>query len=364
MKIELHHIPIRELYNGYVNSNENGVYGYGGNLDIRPKYQREFVYKPEQQQAVIDTVLKDFPLNVMYWVKIPDNRYEVMDGQQRTLSICEFIAGHFPVKLNGNKPFYVNLPKDKQEKILNYELMVYFCEGTDSEKLEWFRTVNIAGEKLTDQELLNAVYAGSWCSDCKKHFSKTGCAAQKLADKYIKAVPIRQEILEKALKWISNGDIEGYMAKHQFDQNANEIWLYFQNVIQWVQLTIPHYRREMKGVEWGYLYNNYHDEMYDTDKLEEEISMLMADDDVTRKSGIYDYIFTRKESSLSIRSFTSRDIRTAYEKQKGKCRKCGEKFPIEEMEADHITPWSQGGKTVSENCQMLCRDCNRRKSDK
>ena len=363
MKIELHSIPVRDLYNGYVNSAENGVFGYGGRLDIRPPYQREFVYKPEQQQAVIDTVLKGFPLNVMYWVRIPEDRYEVMDGQQRTLSICEYIAGHFAINDEGNKKFFINLPKDKQKKILDYELMVYFCEGEASEKLEWFKTVNIAGEKLTNQEMLNAVYAGPWCSDAKKHFSKSGCAAKKLSDKYVKGSPIRQELLETALKWITNGDPESYMSEHQYDPNANELWMYFQNVINWVQLTIPKYRREMKGVNWGALYNEYHDKMFDAAKLEDEITRLMADEDVSNKPGIYKYIFTGKERDLSIRAFDNRDKRTAYERQKGKCAKCGKKCEIEEMEADHITPWSKGGKTIPENCQMLCRDCNRTKSD-
>lgn len=364
MKIELHHVPVGELVKDYRNNDEEGVTAFSGKLDVRPKYQREFVYNEAQQRAVIDTVLKGFPLNVMYWVRLPDGRFEVMDGQQRTLSICEYVAGHFSVIVNGIPKSFQNLPSDQQRKILDYELMVYFCEGAESEKLEWFRTVNIAGEKLTEQELLNAVYAGTWTADAKRHFSKSTCAAYKLGNKYVNGTPIRQDYLETAIKWINGGDVEGYMSDHQHDPNANALWTYFQNVINWVQLTFPTYRKEMKGIPWGTLYNEFHEKMYDTAELETRIRDLMMDDDVTAKKGIYEYVLGGRERSLSIRAFTPAMKREAYERQQGICKLCKKHFELKDMEADHITPWSQGGKTNAANCQMLCKECNRRKSDK
>jgi len=242
--------------------------------------------------------------------------------------------------------------------------MVYFCEGTEDEKLAWFRIINIAGEKLTEQELRNATYTGSWLSSAKKDFSKTGCAAYQLASDYVKGSPIRQELLETAISWISKGQIEKYMADHQHDANANALWIYFRSVIEWVQLTFPKYRKEMKGINWSELYNAYKDEIFDSNQLEEEITRLMIDDDVTNKKGIYSYVLTKAEKHLNIRAFTENMKREAFERQKGICAHCNGTFELKAMEADHITPWHMGGKTNASNCQMLCKDCNRRKSGK
>jgi hypothetical protein len=217
--------------------------------------------------------------------------------------------------------------------------------------------------RLTEQELRNAVYAGSWTSDAKRYFSKTQCAAWKLAEKYMAGSPIRQHYLETVIFWINNGDIEGYMAKHQHDKNANSLWLYFQAVISWVNAIFPKYRREMNGIAWGELYNVYKDKNLDPATLEVEVTKLMVDDEVTRKKGIYEYLLTGNEKHLSIRTFTDSNKRTLYERQKGNCPTCKNNFEIQQMEADHITPWSQGGKTEIGNGQMLCRECNRRKSD-
>jgi len=360
MKIELNKITVRDLAEGYKDNAEGGVVGFGGKLDIRPPYQREFIYKDKQRDAVIDTITKDFPLNVMYWAVREDGNFEVIDGQQRTISACQYVKGDFSI----NGLAFHNLTKDKQEQILNYPLNIYFCSGTDSERLEWFETINIAGEKLTDQELRNAVYAGPWVSDAKRYFSKTGCPAYGIASDYMSGSPIRQEYLETAIDWISGGDIKEYMSKHQHDTNSNELWLYFQSVINWVKAVFPNYRREMKGVAFGPLYNEFKDKPQDSKKLEKEITKLMQDDDVTKKSGIYEYVLTRNEKSLSIRAFTPNQKREAYERQKGICVKCKKRFEIEEMEADHITPWHEGGKTTAENCQMLCKQDNRTKSGK
>lgn len=360
MKILEHHIAVRDLVKGYKNSQEEGVVGYGGKLNIRPKYQREFVYN-DKQKIAIDTIQKGYPLNIMYWCENADGTFEVLDGQQRTLSICSYIAGDF----SKDKLYFNNLTREEQDKILNYELTIYICgNGTEQEKLEWFRTINIAGEKLTEQELRNAVYTGEWLTSAKTYFSKTNCVAYQLANKYVKGVPIRQELLETAIEWISKGEVEDYMAKHQHDPNANELWTYFRNVIEWVQMTFTTYRKEMKGINWGELYDTYKDQMFDTKQLEEEIKKLMADDEVTKKSGIYKYVLTRDEKYLSIRNFTDSQKRTAYERQNGVCAECGKHFEIDETEPDHITPWSKGGKTELDNCQILCVNCNRTKSDK
>ena len=360
MKIELKEITVRELTNGYKDNAEDGVIGFDGKLDIRPPYQREFIYKDKQRDAVINTIIKNFPLNVMYWAVREDGNFEVIDGQQRTISICQYVNSDFSF----NNLFFHNLRKDQQEQILNYKLMVYFCEGTDSEKLEWFRTINIAGEKLTDQELRNAVYHGSWVSDAKRYFSKNGCVAFQIGKDYLNGTAIRQEYLETAIDWISEGKIEKYMATHQHDQNAGALWNYFQSVITWITTTFTHKRKFMKGVEWGLLYNKYKDIVFDTQAIEEETAKLIADDDVTKKSGIYPYILTGEERYLSIRAFTDSVKQKVYECQNGICAKCELKFDITEMEANHITPWHEGGKTIEENCQMLCKDCNRRKTGK
>lgn len=358
MKIELKEITIRELAEDYEDNSEGGVIGYAGKLNIRPPYQREFVYKDKQRDAVINTLTRDFPLNVMYWAVCENGTYEVVDGQQRTISICQYIESEFAF----NERYFHNLQKDEQEQILNYKLMIYLCSGTDSQKLEWFKTINIAGEKLTDQELRNAVYAGSWLADAKRYFSKTGCPAYSIGEDYLTGSPIRQDYLETVISWISNGEIEAYMAKQQHKPNANELWLYYQAVISWVKATFIKYRKQMKGIDWGTLYAEFKDKDFDSAKLELEIAKLMEDEDVSNKKGIYAYVLTRKEKHLNIRAFSDNQKREAYERQKGICTVCKEHFELEEMEADHITPWHTGGKTNAENCQMLCKEDNRRKS--
>jgi len=363
MKIELNKIPIHKVIAGYKDSAEEGVVAYGGKLDIRPKYQREFVYTGKQRDAVLETVKNGFPLNVMYWVKTDQGNFEVMDGQQRTISIGQYVNGDFSL---GDR-FFHNLTKEEQDKILNYELMIYFCEGTDKERLDWFRIINIAGEKLTDQELRNAVYTGSWLSDAKLKFSKTHCAAYLLANdggSLVNGSPIRQEYLETALSWINDGKIEDYMAKHQHNKNAEELWQYFQDVVAWVHKTFTKYRKEMKGVEWGRLYNKYKDVAYDVKEIEGKTLKLIDDDEVQSLKGIYEYILTGEEKHLNLRQFDDKTKRKVFEKQKGKCVWCKKTFEFEGMEADHITPWHEGGKTTAMNCQMLCKDDNRKKSGK
>ena len=276
MEIRLTHIEVGELVKGYFDKQEEGVYGYDNKLNIRPPYQREFVYNEKQRKLVIDTILKGFPLNTMYWVDNGEEKYELLDGQQRTMSICQFVQGEFSIKYNGVEMYYYNLPFEIRRKILDYKLMIYICQGETTERLDWFRTINISGEKLTDQELLNINFIGSWLSDAKIKFSKTNCVAYKLGQKYVKGSPIRQEYLEVVLDWISEGDIVGYMSKHQNDVNANELWLYFNSVIEWVKTTFgeKNYRSEMKGLNWGKLYNLYHTKTYDIEYIEKSGKLL------------------------------------------------------------------------------------------
>lgn len=360
MIIELREITIRELTEGYQDNAEAGVVGFGGKLDIRPPYQREFIYKDKQRDAVIHTVTKAFPLNVMYWAVREDGNFEVIDGQQRTISVCQFVGGDF--SFNGR--FFNNLQKDEKQQILDYKLMIYLCSGTDSEKLEWFKTINIAGERLTDQELRNAVYSGPWVTDAKRYFSKNQCPAYGLGGDYLSGTAIRQDYLETVIGWIGEDDIEAYMARQQHKPNANELWLYFQAVIAWVKATFPNYRKEMKGIPWGDLYNEFKDKAPDPRELESGIARLMEDEDVTAKKGIYFFVLDGQEKHLNIRAFSPNQKREAYERQKGKCPVCKEQFALDAMEADHITPWHAGGKTSAANCQLLCKEDNRRKSGK
>lgn len=361
MKIELHQIPVSEVVNGYQDSAEDGVVGYGGSLNIRPAFQREFIYKDKQRDEVINTVRMGFPLNVMYWVRDAKGNFELLDGQQRTISICQYVNGEFSV----NYQYFFNLTDTEKQQILDYELMIYICDGTDKEKLDWFKIINIAGVQLAPQELRNAIYTGEWLTDAKRYFSKSGCPASMIASDYMKGSAIRQDYLEAAIKWIAakeNKEIEEYMSEHQHDTNANELWLYFQGVINWVRATFPIYRKEMQGIEWGIYFNKFSNKKYNPKVLEQRILELIDDEDVTRTAGIYEFLLDGEERHLSIRAFSEKMKRAAYERQQGICPVCNEHFEYKEMEGDHITPWHEGGKTIAENCQMLCKEDNRRKS--
>ena len=372
MTIDLQKIKIKDIFNGFVDNGEDGVFAYGGKLTIRPPYQREFVYDLKKQENVLQTVIKGFPLNTMYWVKTGEDTFEVLDGQQRTLSVMYFLSHKLQITL-GEKSYYEDsLPDDVYNKLLEYEFMIYICEGSESEKLDWFEVVNIGGEKLTDQELRNSVYTGTWLSDAKRYFSKRNCAAKGLSDKYIKADPIRQELLEKALKGICEfqdlKNITDYMATHKSDADADELWQYFQDVISWVQKIFPKYYDDMKGLDWGHLYNKYHNNTYNTSTLKDEVKRLHEDKEVQKNSGIYEFLLSKDKDPfafklLSLRAFDEDDKITVYEKQEHKCAFCKNVFDFSEMEGDHIKPWSKGGKTVIENLQMLCKDCNSKKSD-
>lgn len=371
MKITLHQVTIGELVDGYADrsDNEEGITGLGGRLNIRPKYQREFVYGAKERNAVMDTVWRGFPLNVMYWVRttpeVPsaplDGSFELLDGQQRTISICQFVHGEYMMVLDGTLTNFDGLTAEQKRRILDYPLQIYVCDGPEDEQIAWFRVINIAGERLTEQEMRNAVYSGPWVTQAKRRFSKTNCVAYQLGRDYMAGAPIRQTYLETVLKWISRGEIDAYMVKHRFDADSDELWQYYQDVVHWVQTRFTERRREMKGVAWGDIYNLHRDAPFRESELRERVRALMKDSDVQSKSGIYWYVFDGDERHLQLRAFDGNTKREVYERQKGVCPLCGSHFEIEEMEADHITPWHEGGRTVAANCQMLCRNCNRHK---
>lgn len=370
MTIKQIEVTVGDIARGYINNEEQGLRGYGGQLDIRPPYQREFIYNESEQQAVISTVLKGYPLNVMYWVRRSEDAecpYEVMDGQQRTLSLCEYVDGKFAYDFKN----FFNQPADIQKLILDYPLTIYLCEGEPSEKLEWFKTINIAGKPLNEQEINNAVYAGPFVTDAKRHFSKSNCGASRLGKDLVNGRPLRQELLKKALEWMAEHEtregkpqsVVGYMAEHQHDPNANNLWTYFQNVLNWTitNFDLKRFKKIMKGLNWALYYDKYHSTTLDTADLASRISKLILDSDVQKQMGIIPYVLTGDERHLDLRSFPE-DIKLAvWEKQHHICLSCQKEFDYEFMEGDHITPWREGGRTVIENCQMLCRECNRRK---
>lgn len=377
MTINEMRLPVRELIEGYLEDDATDrVVAMGGKLDVRPEYQREFVYDEDKQAKVISTVLNGFPLNIMYFVDRHDGTYEVLDGQQRIISICRYALNKFSVKVpaatgGSNDVNYPNLFDEMREKFLDYELHVYICEGTDKEKLDWFQVINIAGEELETQEIRNALYHGPWLTDAKSAFSRRGCSAHKYYGKYMAGDCIRQKYLETAFAWKAAQEgykgkdaIVNYMMAHRADPDADGLWSYFEAVFRWVQdMFGKDYDPSMKGVAWGLLYNEHKDDNLDPAELQRNMKALLADPEVARKSGIYAYLLTGEEKHLNIRQFDKDVALSMYHQQGGKCAMCGAAKDFKDMHADHIVPWSKGGKTVPENCQMLCIPCNEKKKD-
>ena len=376
-------ITIRELVDGYKNtvdakSGQSGpgdVVGFGGELIIRPAFQRNFIYDLKAQQAVIDTISKDYPLNVMYWGKNVDGDYEMIDGQQRTISICEYVTDQFFCSGLFGEPKprkFHELKSHEKEAILDkYDLMIFLCKGDEDQRLDWFRTINIAGKALSDQELLNAVKRGPWTTAVKEEFGGSNTRGYRLGKRYVKGDVNRQDYVATAIRWLAtaegykgNDAIAEYMGNHRNDtDDAAPVLAHFRKVIKWVKTTFPNYREVMKGVDWGALYNEFKDADLDADKLEAQIKVEMEDPDVTDDSGVYWYVLTDQRKHLNIRAFNARLKRVVYERQKGRCAnlECpskGKKFKLAEMHGDHIKPWSKGGKTDLANCRMLCAGCN------
>lgn len=365
MNQEIAKIKLSEIFNGY-SETANSVVGMGGLLNIQPAFQREFIYPLDKQEACIHTILKDCTLGLLTWFE-NDNKgsYELGDGKQRLTSACNYVSGKYPITLDGKPMFFFNLPAETQKKIMDYEFLVVIVSGTAQEKLDWFKIINTAGAVLTTQELRNASYTGPWLESAKQYFSKPNCPAYNLGSKYLSGTLNRQDYLETALEWASSGDPEGYMAKHQKDSDATELWDHFDKVLKWFKSIFPDYKKEMNGLPLGRLYDEYHGNTYDPVVLKGGIDRLYMDDDVTKKSGIFEYLLSSKikERVLSIRSFTDSQKASAYARQGGICPRCGKHFEITEMQGDHIIPWSKGGKTIPDNLQMLCTDCNRTKTN-
>ena len=379
-------ITIRDLVKGYKNSDEDGVYGFGGDLIIRPEFQREFVYKDAQRNAVIDSIMNGYPIGIMYWSLNKSGNYECLDGQQRTISICDYVNNTFSVKIAGYPKVFSNLNEDEKESILNYEVKVYIFSGNETERLEWFKRINTQGEKLNNQELLNAVYTGTWLNDARKYFSKRGCPAIDVGKGYVTGDAIKQEYLKKVLTWASDSEgikhIEDYMSKHQNDKDANDLWVYYREVTDWAKRYFSDVEKKLREKQdWGILYNKYHSKTYNVSDLKIEIDKLIGDDEVTNHNGIIPYVLSDKTPSderyLTLRSFSDAVKRRVYNEQTSKakangtsnCPYCASKgiktiYLYTEMEGDHIVPWSKGGKTEESNLQMLCRSCNNDKRDK
>lgn len=388
MKTELRtDITIKDICDGFIyNELEGkGLYGLSGKLTIQPEYQRNYIYADgEKDVAVIDSILKGYPLGIIYFNIVGNDDYEVLDGQQRITSIGRFVTGKFAIKDDkGMEQYFSSLSSDKQEKILNTTLLIYFCEGTESEIKEWFKTINIAGIPLNKQELRNAIYSGPFVTAAKAKFSNSQNSNIQKWSAYISGDVKRQDYLETALDWVSKGKINEYMSLHRQDTEINELSRYFDAVIEWVNATFIDLHKEMKGLEWGNLYETYHTKRYDANKLKNDIDTLMADEQVTNKKGIFEFVLggCNDKKLLNIRVFDKNTIKTVYTKQtieakeKGisncpMCARSGIKskmtkiYAINEMDADHVTAWSNGGSTSPDNCQMLCINCNRSKGNR
>jgi len=379
-------ITVKDICNGFIyNELEGkGLFGLSGKLTIQPEYQRNYIYAQENREAgVIVSVLKEYPIGLIYFNKVGKDTFEVLDGQQRITSLGRFITNKFAIKdENGLPQIFGNMAKDMQKKILETKLLIYECEGTESQIKEWFRTINIAGVPLNNQELLNAVYSGPFVTKAKEEFSNSQNANIQKWSAYVSGSANRQQFLECALDWISKGNIGDYMSKHRRDQDINELKEHFNSVIDWVSDVFTDVESEMCGLEWGRLYDEYHEKSYNPTKVSAEVHKLYGDFFVKDKKGIFEYILGGNNDIklLNIRIFDEPTKRAAYEKQtrgaetkkKSNCSLCAighdankEKvWGFNEMEADHISAWSRGGATSTENCEILCKTHNRAKGNR
>ena len=379
-------LTVGEICKGFVyNEYEGkGLFGWSGKLTIQPEYQRNYIYADGKKDvAVVDSLLKGYPLGLIYFVKTGENTYEVLDGQQRITSFGRYVTHKFALKdENGMEQYFDGLPLDKQEKILNSKLTIYICEGEESEIKEWFKTINIAGIPLNNQELLNAIYSGPFVTLAKEEFSNSQNAYIQKWSAYIKADVLRQGFLEKALEWVSKGNIDAYMSLHRRDNNINELKTYFNTVIDWVSTTFIDVISEMKGLEWGRLYETYHKNSYNPSKVSEILNKLYSDEQVKNKRGICEYILGGCVDTrlLEIRVFDDMTKKSVYNKQTTEAKEKGisncplcaignnanktKIWELKEMDADHVTAWSKGGATDINNCEMLCITHNRAKGNK
>jgi len=388
MKTELRHYSVDEITNGFVYNDfeGKGLYGLAGKLTIQPEYQRHYIYADGKRDvAVIHSLLKGYPLGLIYFNKTHNDNLEVLDGQQRITSFGRFITGKFAIRdENGMPQYFGGLAKDKQDKILNSQILVYECEGTETEIKEWFKTINTVGLPLTDQELLNAVYSGPFTTLGKAEFSNSQNSNIAKWGAYVSGSAIRQDFWERALEWVSKGkdNIGGYMSAHRNDTNINEVRTYFNTVIDWVSAVFKDVESEMRGLEWGRLYEEYHSKPYDPEEVSSQVQTLYGDGYVKSLRGIWEFVLGGSQDFklLDIRIFDeptkkatyAKQTKTAEENGESNCPNCSlghdankaKIWKIDEMDADHVSPWSAGGATSPENCQMLCKTHNRSKGNR
>lgn len=381
-------ITVKDISNGFVyNKLEGkGLFGLSGKLTIQPEYQRNYIYASDggkREQAVIESVLKGYPIGLIYFNKISDDKFEVLDGQQRITSIGRFITNKFAIKdKNGLEQYFDGMASDLQTKVMDTKLLIYECEGTESEIKEWFKTINIAGVPLNNQELLNAVYSGPFVTKCKEEFSNSQNSNIQKWSAYVSGSANRQEFLECALDWVSQGNIGDYMSKHRNDQDISEVKNYFNTVIDWVSSIFVDVETEMRGLEWGRFYEQYHRQSYDSVKISNQVKQLYADPYVKNRKGIFEYILggSIETKLLEVRVFdeaTKKSVyaiqtQTARDQKISNCSYCamghdaskGKIWELSEMDADHVTAWSKGGATNIKNCEMLCKTHNRAKGNR
>ncbi|SBT04594.1 conserved hypothetical protein [Candidatus Propionivibrio aalborgensis] len=380
-------ITVADICDGFVyNQLEGkGLFGLAGKLTIQPEYQRNYIYADgdgKKEMAVIHSLLKGYPLGLIYFNKVGDEKFEVLDGQQRITSIGRFVTNKFAIIDNGNPKNFDSLPADQQAKIRDSKLLIYECEGTESEIKQWFETINIAGVPLNDQELLNAIYSGPFVTLAKAEFSNSQNANIQKWSAYIKGTANRQHFLERSLDWVSKGDIGGYLSQHRNDNNINQLKTYFNGVIDWVSTMFVDVLTEMKGLDWGRLYELYHGKSYDPKKMSGDVKKFFADDYVTSRKGIFEFLLGGSVDTklLDVRMFDTKVKRVAYDKQtqaaknndESNCPLCAighasnksRIFKFEEMDADHVSAWSKGGGSSAKNCQMLCSTHNRAKGNR
>lgn len=381
-------ITVKDICEGFVYSEleGKGLFGLSGKLTIQPEYQRNYIYASEggkREIAVIESILKGYPIGLIYFNKVNSDNFEVLDGQQRITSIGRFVTNKFAIKDgNGNEQLFGGFAVDKKNKILNTKLLIYECEGTESEIKEWFRTINIAGVPLNSQELLNAVYSGPFVTLGKEEFSNSKNSNIQKWSAYISGSANRQDFLERALEWVSKENVSEYMSRHRFDNNITELKDYFTSVIDWVSTVFADVESEMKGLEWGRLYETYRKQPYNSKTVSDEVKRLYADPYVKSRKGIFEYILGGSTDTklLEVRVFDDATKKSVYAKQtevaekKGisNCSLCAighdsnktKIWKLAEMDADHVTAWSKGGATDIKNCEMLCKTHNRAKGNR
>lgn len=381
-------ITVKDICDGFVyNELEGkGLFGLSGKLTIQPEYQRNYIYASDggkREMAVIESLLKDYPIGLIYFNKVSDSSLEVLDGQQRITSVGRFVTDKFAIKdENGMEQYFGGMAKDKKTKILETKLLIYECEGTESQIKEWFRTINIAGVPLNNQELLNAVYSGPFVTLGKEEFSNSQNSNIQKWSAYVSGSANRQDFLECALDWVSKGNIGDYMSSHRFDKNISELKKYFNTVIDWISSAFTDVESEMRGLEWGRLYEEYHKKSYNPTKVSEEVQKLYGDPYIKNRKGIFEFILGGSTDTklLEVRVFDDATKKSVYKEQTTKAEKKKESncpdcalgheanrekiWSLSEMDADHVTAWSKGGATTIKNCQILCIRHNRAKGNR